>query len=150
MIDVIVIGAGLNGLVAAAALAKQKLKVTLLEQEPIVGGAAITSEFSPGYRAPTLSHSLGPLSRDVTRALGLDRAGVEFITPTTGPDDAGHRRAGTGISSRWRADRGVDPRVFGFRRRQVDRIQAIVAAGREPDGEARSSRALVSRRTQPA
>jgi phytoene dehydrogenase-like protein len=83
MIDVIVIGGGLNGLVAAATLAKQKLSVTLLEQEPQVGGAAITSEFAPGYRAPTLSHSLGPVSRDVTRALGLDRAGVELITPTT-------------------------------------------------------------------
>lgn len=83
MIDVIVIGAGLNGLVAAASLAKQKLAVALLEQQPHVGGAATTSEFAPGYRAPTLSHSLGPLSRDVTRALGLDRAGVELITPTT-------------------------------------------------------------------
>ena len=83
MIDVIVIGAGLNGLVAAATLGKQKLSVALLEQEPQVGGAAITTEFAPGFRAPTLSHSLGPLSRDVTRALGLDRAGVELITPTT-------------------------------------------------------------------
>lgn len=83
MTDVIVIGAGLNGLVAAATLAKQKLSVVLLDQQPTVGGAAVTSEFAPGYRAPTLSHSLGPLSRDVTRALGLDRAGVELITPTT-------------------------------------------------------------------
>ena len=81
MTDVIVIGAGLNGLVAAATLAKQKLSVVLLDQREVVGGAAVTTEFSPGYHAPTLSHSLGPVSRDVARALGLDRA-VELITPT--------------------------------------------------------------------
>ena len=83
MTDVIVIGAGLNGLVAAAALARKKLSVVVLDQQPVVGGASVTTEFAPGYRGPTLSHSLGPLSRDVARALGLDRAGIELITPTT-------------------------------------------------------------------
>jgi phytoene dehydrogenase-like protein len=92
MTDVIVIGGGLNGLVAAAGLAKHKLSVVVLDQHAVVGGAAITTEFEPGYRAPTLSHSLGPLSRDVARALGLDRAaGIGLITPTAaltslGPD----------------------------------------------------------------
>lgn len=81
MTDVIVIGAGLNGLVAGAALAQQKLSVVVLDQRPVAGGAAITTEFAPGYRAPTLSHALGPVSRDVVRALRLDHAGLEFLTP---------------------------------------------------------------------
>ena len=78
MSDVIVIGGGLNGLVAGAYLAGRKRSVTILERRPVVGGAAITTEFVPGYRVPTLSHSLGPVSRDVIRALQLDRAGLEF------------------------------------------------------------------------
>jgi phytoene dehydrogenase-like protein len=80
MTDVIVIGAGLNGLVAGALLAKQKLSVTILDRQDAVGGAAITTELAPGYRAPALSHSLGPVSRDVARALRLDRAGLEVLT----------------------------------------------------------------------
>jgi phytoene dehydrogenase-like protein len=81
-LDVIVIGGGLNGLVAAAALAKSKLSVTLLDRRPVLGGACITSELAAGFRVPTLSHSLGPVSRDVVKALRLDRArGLEFVTP---------------------------------------------------------------------
>ena len=81
MTDVIVIGAGLNGLVAGALLAKQKRSVIVLDQRPVAGGAAITTEFAPGYRAPTLSHTLGPIHHDVVRALRLDRAGLEFLRP---------------------------------------------------------------------
>jgi phytoene dehydrogenase-like protein len=81
MSDVVVIGAGLNGLVAGAWLARQKLKVTILDARDVAGGAALTSDIAPGFRAPTLSHALGPLSREVVRALNLDRAGIEFITP---------------------------------------------------------------------
>lgn len=81
MTDVIVIGGGLNGLVAAAMLAKRMASVVVIDRQPGVGGAAATSEFSPGFLAPTLSHSLGPVSRAVVREFRLDRAGVEFITP---------------------------------------------------------------------
>src|SRR6185503_4197451 len=80
--DVIVIGGGLNGLVAAATLAKAKLSVILLDERPAVGGACSTRELAPGFRIPELSHALGPISRDVVKALRLDRAaGLEFITP---------------------------------------------------------------------
>ncbi len=81
MTDVVVVGAGLNGLVAGAWLARQKLSTLVLDRRPVAGGAAITAEFQPGYRAPALAHSLGPVSRDVVRALRLDKAGLEFITP---------------------------------------------------------------------
>ena len=81
MTDVVVIGAGINGLVAGASLAHHKLSTVVLEQRDSAGGAAITGEIAPGFKAPMLSHSLGPISREVVRTLHLDRAGVEFVTP---------------------------------------------------------------------
>ena len=82
MTDVIVIGGGLNGLVAAAVLARAKRSVILLEAGPTVGGAAATSEFAPGFRGPAFSHALGPVSRDVIKALRLDRSRtLQFVTP---------------------------------------------------------------------
>lgn len=81
MTDIIVIGGGLNGLVAATWLARQKFSVLLLDRHDSVGGAATTSTTPAGYRVPTLSHSLGPIAPDVMRALKLEKAGLEFITP---------------------------------------------------------------------
>ena len=74
MTDVIVIGAGLNGLVAGAWLARRKLSVVILDQRPIAGGAAITREFAPGFRAPTLSHALGPIASRCRRARCISTA----------------------------------------------------------------------------
>lgn len=81
MTDVIIIGGGLNGLVAANILARKKFSVLVLDRQDQVGGAAVTSTSAAGYRSATLSHALGPISRDVVRTLRLDRAGIEFITP---------------------------------------------------------------------
>lgn len=93
MPDVIVIGGGLNGLVAGAWLAKRKFATLILDRRPTAGGAAVTTEIAPGFKAPGLSHSVGPLHRDVIRAFDLDRAtGLTFITPdpaltALGPDE---------------------------------------------------------------
>ncbi|MEO6518711.1 MAG: FAD-dependent oxidoreductase, partial [Pseudoxanthomonas sp.] len=48
--DVLLVGAGHNGLVCATYLAKAGLKVTVLERRHVVGGAAVTEEFHPGFR----------------------------------------------------------------------------------------------------
>jgi len=90
--DVIVVGGGVNGLVAAACLAKSKLETVVLERQPGVGGAAATAELVPGFHVPALSHALGPVHRDVIRALRLDHAaGLDLLVPdpaltSLGPD----------------------------------------------------------------
>jgi phytoene dehydrogenase-like protein len=79
--DIIIIGGGHNGLVAACYLAKAGLKTLVLERREIVGGAAVTEEIHPGFRCSTLSHSTAPFLPQIIRGLRLDRYGLEFITP---------------------------------------------------------------------
>ncbi len=64
MNDVVIIGAGHNGLVCAFYLASKGLKVTMLERRHVVGGAAVTEEFHPGFRNSTASYTISLLNRD--------------------------------------------------------------------------------------
>jgi phytoene dehydrogenase-like protein len=79
--DIIIIGAGHNGLVAAFYLAKAGLKTLVLERREIVGGGSITEEFHPGFRCSTLAGSPGPLLPQVINDFQLERRGVKFIHP---------------------------------------------------------------------
>jgi phytoene dehydrogenase-like protein len=81
MHDIIIIGAGHNGLVAAFYLAKAGLKPLVLERRSIIGGACVTEEFHPGFRCSTLANSTGPLLPQVAKDLKLETYGVEFIKP---------------------------------------------------------------------
>ena len=82
--DVLIIGGGHNGLVTAFYLAKAGFKPLVLERRPIVGGAAITEEFHPGFKCSILAHAAGPLHPKVVRDLGLERHGLKLITPEVG------------------------------------------------------------------
>ena len=79
--DIIIIGAGHNGLVTAYYLAKAGCKPLVLERREIAGGACVTEEFHPGFRCSTLATSTGPLLPQIVRDLQLERHGVEFINP---------------------------------------------------------------------
>ena len=78
--DVIVIGAGVNGLAAAAFLARAGLKPLVLERAERIGGCAITTEIAPGFRCPTLAH-MAAIDPAIVRALGLTRHGLQIIRP---------------------------------------------------------------------
>jgi len=82
-VDVIIVGAGHNGLVAACYLAKSGLKTLVLEGREVVGGGAVTEEIHPGFRCSTLDHAAGPFSSQVAADLNLARHGLEMITPET-------------------------------------------------------------------
>jgi phytoene dehydrogenase-like protein len=75
--DAIVIGAGHNGLTTAAYLARGGMRVCVLERRDIVGGAAVTEEFHPGYRNSIFSYGVSLLRPEVVRDLELERYGYE-------------------------------------------------------------------------
>lgn len=77
--DGIVIGAGHNGLVAAAYLARAGLRTLVLERREIVGGACVTEEIAPGCRASTTSYIASMLRPEVIRDLRLDQHGLRMV-----------------------------------------------------------------------
>lgn len=79
--DIIIIGAGHNGLVTAFYLAKAGYKPLVIERRNQVGGAAITEEFYPGFRASLLAHSAGPLRPEVVRDMQLEKHELKLIMP---------------------------------------------------------------------
>lgn len=79
--DVVIIGAGHNALVTAFYLARAGVKPLVLERRDVVGGAAVTEEFHPGFRVSSLAHAAGPLRAEIVRDMQLERRGVAWIDP---------------------------------------------------------------------
>ena len=77
--DAIVIGAGHNGLTAAGYLGKAGIRTLVLERRHVVGGAAVTEEFHPGYRNSIASYVVSLLRSEVIRDLELRDHGFELI-----------------------------------------------------------------------
>jgi phytoene dehydrogenase-like protein len=79
--DAVVIGAGHNGLVAAAYLARSGLRTLVLERRERLGGAADTAELGPHLRVPALAHTVGRLRPSIQRDLGLKGHGLSLMAP---------------------------------------------------------------------
>jgi phytoene dehydrogenase-like protein len=100
--DVLIIGGGHNGLVCAAYLAAGGLKVTVLEQRGVVGGAAVTEEFHPGFRNSVAAYTVSLLNPKVIRDLELAKFGLRVVErrlanflPT---DDGRYLKVGAGVT----------------------------------------------------
>ncbi|PYU17504.1 MAG: amine oxidase [Acidobacteria bacterium] len=78
--NIVIIGGGHNGLVAAFYLARAGFKPLVLERRDVAGGAAITEEFYPGFRCSTLAHS-SALRPDIVKDMQLEQFDLEMIHP---------------------------------------------------------------------
>lgn len=77
--DVLIVGGGHNGLVCASYLAAAGLKVTVLERRHVVGGAAVTEEFHPGFRNSVAAYTVSLLNPKVIRDLDLHAHGLRVV-----------------------------------------------------------------------
>jgi phytoene dehydrogenase-like protein len=99
--DVIVVGGGHNRLTCAAYLAKAGLKVTVLERRGVVGGAAVTEEFHPGFKNSVASYTVSLLNPRVIADLELHRHGLKVVERKMSnflPLDGDHFCVGDGIT----------------------------------------------------
>ncbi len=80
--DVVIIGGGHNGLTCGAYLARAGKKVLVLERRSIVGGAAVTEEFAPGFRTSTFSYVMSILHPKIIRELELRELGLTVLPAT--------------------------------------------------------------------
>ena len=115
--DVVVVGGGHNGLVTAAYCAAAGLKVTVLERRAVVGGAAATEEFHPGFRNSVAAYAVSLLNPAVIRDLDLPRHGLKIVERPLSNflplPDGGYLKVGPG---RTRAE------VAKFSARDADRL----------------------------
>jgi phytoene dehydrogenase-like protein len=97
--DALIIGGGHNGLVCAFYLARAGLKVRVLERRHIVGGAAVTEEFHPGFRNSTASYTVSLLRPKVIADMRLHERGWRIVERTISnffPHEGGYLKLGGG------------------------------------------------------
>jgi len=99
----IVIGAGHNGLACAAYLARAGLKVRVLERRAVIGGAAATGEFHPGFRNSVAAYTVSLLHPAVIRELRLAQHGLRLVERPLANflplDDERYLRVGGGLEA---------------------------------------------------
>jgi len=100
--DAVLIGGGHNGLVCAFYLARAGLKVVVLERRGMVGGAAVTEEFHPGFRNSTASYTVSLLNPKVIADMGLGARGLTVVERPIANflplDDRSYLKVGGGLA----------------------------------------------------
>lgn len=98
--DAVLIGGGHNGLVCAAYLAAAGLNVVVVEQRDVVGGAAVTESFHPGFRNSVASYTVSLLHPQIIRDMELARHGLSVVERPLGnflpTADGGYLKVGRG------------------------------------------------------
>jgi phytoene dehydrogenase-like protein len=131
--DAIVVGAGHNGLICAAYLARAGRRVLVLERRPLVGGATVTEEIVPGYRFTSCSYVVSLLRPWIIRDLELPKHGYEVLPleETFTPFDDGRYRCATRTRAHLQAgdrqvlERDGDLPQFGQKMAEPGQLVAI-------------------------
>src|SRR5262252_7024535 len=122
--DVLIIGAGHNGLTCACYLADAGLKVHVLERRGVVGGAAVTEEFFPGFRNSTASYTVSLLNPKVIRDLRLAERGLRIVERPFSNfvplDDGRYLKFGSDVA-------GTQEAVARFSQHDAERLPAYYA-----------------------
>jgi len=111
--DAVVVGAGHNGLVCACYLAKAGLKVKVFERRKVVGGAAVTEEFHPGFRNSAAAYAVSLLQAKVIRDLRLSEHGLRIVERPLAnflPLEGGYLKVGGGLEATRREFARFSPR----------------------------------------
>ncbi len=123
--DVTIIGGGHNGLVCAAYLARAGARVVVLEKNDVVGGAALTEEFHPGFRNSVAAYAVSLLNPKMIGDLDLARYGLRIVERPVANfwpvDQCRYLLMGFGAEARRRA-------VEGFSARDGARLAAYDSA----------------------
>jgi phytoene dehydrogenase-like protein len=118
-VDAVIVGGGHNGLVCAAYLAAAGLKVTVLERRNVVGGAAVTEEFHPGFRNSVAAYTVSLLNPKVIRDLDLPRHGLRIVERKLANflplDETQYLKVGAGVTA---------AEVAKFSSRDAERLSA--------------------------
>jgi len=77
--DVVIVGGGHNGLTCACYLAGAGLKVHVVERRAVLGGAAVTEEFAPGFRNSAAAYTVSLLNPKIIRDLRLAEHGLRIV-----------------------------------------------------------------------
>ncbi len=130
-LDAVIIGAGHNGLTAAAYLARAGLSVEVLERRDIAGGACVTEELWPGVRASPGAYTLSLLRPEIVRDLDLAAHGLQVSVhePYLFAPFPDGRKVVT-WSSRERTHAQLERRLVARRRRRLRHVCRALGAGR--------------------
>ncbi|UVW27236.1 NAD(P)/FAD-dependent oxidoreductase [Massilia sp. H6] len=122
MRDAIIVGGGHNGLVCAFYLAGAGLKVTVLEARDVVGGAAVTEQFHPGFRNSVAAYTVSLLNPKVIEDMDLAAHGLRIVERPLSNflplDDSAYLKLGAGKTA---------SEVAKFSQRDADRLDAFHA-----------------------
>src|SRR6202171_1486227 len=117
--DAVIVGGGHNGLVCACYLAAGGLRVCVVERRGVVGGAAVTEEFHPGFRNSTAAYTVSLLNPKVIRDLHLAGHGLRVVERPFSNflplADGNHIKVGGGLEATQRE-------VARFSKRDAERL----------------------------